>query len=241
MDTASLIDQLLKAGATVIGQQMGAARDMASQPDMDKYAKGAAVGGLLGMLLGSRGGRQLGGKALQLGSMAALGMLAWKTYQEWQAHQPAGQPAGQPAQVPTDAAGAPGAVVPTPPPTFEALPAPQQELRGRAMLKAMIAAAKSDGHVNAREQALLDAELQRIEADPDQRSWVKAELARPLDAADVAATATSPQMAAEVYLASLLVVDETSAAERAYLDALAARLALAPDLKATLEARVSAR
>lgn len=233
MNTSSLIEQLLKAGSTVVSQQMGAARNTAQQADMGKYAKGAAVGGLLGLLLGSRGGRQLGGKAVKLGSVAAMGMLAWKTYQEWQASQQ--------ARAPGAAAGAPGSGQNPATPSFEALPAPQQELHGQAMLKAMIAAAKADGHVDEREMALLDGELQRSAADAALRDWVKAELARPLDAAEVAATATSPEMGAEIYLASLLVVDETSAAERAYLDQLAARLNLAPGLKSTLEARVNAR
>ena len=238
MNTASLLEQLLKAGATVVGQQVNSVRGAATQADMGKYASGAAVGGLLGVLLGSRGGRQLGGKAVKLGSMAAMGMLAWKTYQEWQARQQ--------AQGPAAAAGAPAASQPltqtqAPAPSFEALSAPQMELHGQAMLKAMIAAAKSDGHVDEREQALVDGELLRSQADPELRAWVRSELARPLDATDVAAAVSSPQMAAEVYLASLLVVDDTSPAERAYLDALAAKLLLPDGLKASLEARVSGR
>jgi uncharacterized membrane protein YebE (DUF533 family) len=237
MNPSSLLEQLLKAGTTVVGQQVQGLRGAASNPDMGKYASGAAVGGLLGLLLGSRGGRQLGGKAVKLGSMAAIGMLAWKTYQEWQARQQ--------AQAPASAAGAASAAFarqPAPPAGgFESLPAPQMELHGQAMLKAMIAAAKSDGHVDDREQALVDGEMLRTQADPELRAWVKSELARPLDAADVAAAATSPQMAAEVYLASLLVVDETSPAERAYLDALATKLSLPGELKASLEARVSGR
>jgi uncharacterized membrane protein YebE (DUF533 family) len=47
-------------------------------------------------------------------------------------------------------------------------------------------------------------------------------------------------MAAEIYLASVLVVDETSAVERAYLDQLAQALRLAPSLQADLEARARA-
>lgn len=228
MNTASLLEQLLKAGTAVVNQQVDSVRGAASQADVGKYARGAAVGGLLGLLLGSRGGRQLGGKAIKLGSVAAMGMLAWKAYQEWQARQQ--------AQGSAAAAGAPAAA-----PAFEALPAPQMELHGQAMLKAMIAAAKSDGHVDEREQGLLDGELLRSQADPELRAWVQSELARPLDAAEVAAAATSPQMAAEVYLASLLVVDDTSAAERAYLDTLAAKLSLPADLKASLEARANGR
>ena len=56
----------------------------------------------------------------------------------------------------------------------------------------------------------------------------------------MAAAAAGPEMAAEIYLASLLVVDQTSTMERAYLDALATELRLAPALKADLEARAIA-
>jgi uncharacterized membrane protein YebE (DUF533 family) len=42
-------------------------------------------------------------------------------------------------------------------------------------------------------------------------------------------------MAAEIYLASLLVVDKTTVMERAYLDELARQLRLAPGLKVELE------
>lgn len=230
MNASSLIEQLLKAGTTVVGQQVDAARGSIPQADMGKYAKGAAVGGLLGLLLGSSSGRRLGGSAMRLGSVAAMGMLAWKTYQEWQAKQ-----AGQ---APVPAAGAPAANTQ---PTFEALPAPQKDAHGQAMLKAMIAAAKADGHVDAREQGLLDAELQRTAADPALRVWLQAELAKPLDAADVASAAKSPEMAAEIYLASLLVVDETNSSERAYLDTLASKLGLAAELKSSLEARAAGR
>ena len=47
-------------------------------------------------------------------------------------------------------------------------------------------------------------------------------------------------MAAEIYLASVLVVDDTTTMERAYLDELARQLKLAPGLKAELEARAKA-
>jgi uncharacterized membrane protein YebE (DUF533 family) len=185
---------------------------------------------VLGLLLGSRSGRRLGGKALKYGSVAAIGALAWKAYQDYQAQQRAQAPAG--------AAGAPQATRPAP--SFEALPAPQRESHSQAMLKAMIAAAKSDGHMDERERELVQAELHRIEADEATRRWVDDELRRPVDPGDVAAAATTPELAAEVYLATLLVVDETTTMERAYLDELARQLKLAPGLKADLEARAAA-
>jgi uncharacterized membrane protein YebE (DUF533 family) len=230
MSAQSFLDQLLKTGMSALGS----AGQTARSNDMGKYATGAAVGGALGLLLGTRRGRSMGGKALKYGSMAAIGALAWKAYQDYQASQRAAAPAG--------AAGAPAGAAPAalPAPSFEALPAPQLEQHAQAMLKAMIAAAKSDGHMDERERELVGNELNRLQADAATRQWVDAEIRRPVDPADVARAATTPEQAAEVYLASVLVVDETTAMERAYLDQLAQALRLAPQLKADLEARAAA-
>lgn len=230
MSAQSLLDQLLKSGLSALGGVGQAARG----PDVGKYATGAAIGGALGLLLGSKRGRNIGGKALKVGSVAAIGALAWKAYQDYQAQQGAQSPAG--------AAGAPAgtAKAALPAPAFEALPAPQIESHSQVMLKAMIAAAKSDGHMDERERELVHAELNRLEADPVLRRWVDEELRRPVDPAEVARLAASPEMGAEIYLASLIVVDETTVMERAYLDHLAQQLRLAPGLKAELEARAAA-
>ena len=230
MSAQSLLDQLLKTGLAAVNDARGGLQGAASRGDLSKYATGAAAGGVLAMLLGTRSGRRIGGSSIKLGGLAALGMLAYKTYNDWQAQQNPTAPAA--------AAGAPtGAPLATAP---RALPAPQAEAHGRVLLKALIAAAKCDGHLDDRERELVEAELRRSEADPAVRAWVEAELRSPVDAVAVAAGATTPELAAEVYLASVLVVDETSAQERAYLDALASALRLDAGLKAQLEARAVA-
>ncbi len=223
MSAFSLLEQLLKSGLPAAGTSQ--------RSDLGKYASGAAVGGVLGLLMGSRRGRGMGGTVLKYGSVAAIGAMAWKAYQEHQARQAA--PASPVMQRP------PIDITPAPA-GFAALPAPQLEDHSRAMLKALISAAKADGHMDERERGLVHAELQRSAADAATRAWVDAELARPVEPAEVAALATGPEMAAEIYLASLLVVDQTSTMERAYLDALARELRLAPTLKADLEARATA-
>ena len=225
MNLTSYLEQLLKTGTSALGQATSG-----MQPgDGRKYATGAAVGGVLGLLLGSKSGRRMGGKALKAGSVVALGALAWKAYGDWQRQNAAGAaPAAAPAAAPPAAAG------------FAALPAPQVEVHSRAMLKALIAAAKSDGHLDDAERGQVEAALQRLQADAETRTWVDAEVRRPVDPADVAAAATSPELAAEIYLTSLLVVDDTTVMERAYLDELARQLKLAPGLKAELEARAAA-
>lgn len=228
MSAFSLLEQLLKSGMPAAGSPQ--------RSDLGKYAGGAAAGGVLGLLMGSKRGRGMGGTALKYGSVAALGALAWKVYQDHQAKQTA-------MAAPPAAPRAPIDITPpayATPASFAALPAPQLEAHSRAMLKALIAAAKADGHMDERERGLVHAELQRIEADAGTRAWVDAELARPVEPAEVAAAATGPEMAAEMYLASVLVVDDTTTMERAYLDALARELRLAPTLKADLEARAAA-
>ncbi len=220
MSLQNLLTQLLQSG-------MGRVDQARQSGDLGKYATGAAAGGALALLLGAR--RGLGGQALKLGSIAAIGTLAWKVYQEHQARQS--------PQPPASAVGAPQG--PTAP-RFEALPAPALEDHSRAMLKSMIAAAKADGHMDERERALVEAELTRLDGDPGTRQWVEAELRRPVEPADVAAAASSPEMRAEISLASALVADDRTTMERAYLDELARRLELSPELRAALDAKARA-
>jgi uncharacterized membrane protein YebE (DUF533 family) len=217
MTARSLLEQILKSGSDALGGS-----------EMSKYGTGAAVGGALAMLLGPKRGASR--KLLQVGSVAALGALAWRAWQDHQARQAAAGRA--PAAAPAPAALAA--------PSFDRLPAPQAEQHSQAMLKAMIAAAKADGHLDERERGLLEGELHRLEADPAMRAWVDAELRRPVEPAEVAAAAASPEIAAEIYLATLLVVDDKSTMERSYLEELARHLKLDPALKADLEARAAA-
>jgi uncharacterized membrane protein YebE (DUF533 family) len=200
------------------------AAPVASGLGLGKLGPGVAVGGVLGLLLGTKRGRSMGGAALKYGSVAALGAVAFRAYSQWQAQQAATTPA---------TANAPVRMV-------NLLPAPEAEAHSRAMLQAMVAAAKSDGHLDERERGLIDSELLRLLADAGERSWLEAELRRPLDPAEVAKAAATPEIAAEMYLASLLVVDDTSFMERAYLDELARQLRLPAGLKAELETQAKA-
>jgi uncharacterized membrane protein YebE (DUF533 family) len=237
MSAQSMLEQLLKSGLSMLDGKAGRTPSQApegagaSDPGWGRFGAGAATGGLLGLLLGSQGGRRLGGKALKYGSVAALGVMAYRAYGNWQAQQQVAQlrPGAElaPSQPPASTTPAPR--------TVNLLPAPEVEQHSRAMLKAMIAAAKADGHLDQRERGLVEAELQQLAPDPVMRGWFEEELRRPLDPAEVAQAATTPELAAEMYLASLLVTDDTGFMERAYLDELARQLRLADGLKLELE------
>jgi uncharacterized membrane protein YebE (DUF533 family) len=233
MSAHAMLEQLLKSGLSMLdAKSAGSAPVGDHQPDTGwgKFAGGAAAGGVMGLLLGSKGGRRIGGKALKYGSVAALGVMAYRAYGNWQAGQQRNAAAGSGLPSTGPLAEAPAGVR-----TVNLLPAPEVELHSRAMLMAMIAAAKSDGHLDARERGLVESELARAGADTATRLWFEEELRRPLDPAQVAQGATTPETAAEMYLASLLVVDETVFMERAYLDELARQLRLPETLKRELE------
>ncbi|MFC5698272.1 tellurite resistance TerB family protein [Pseudomonas sp. GCM10022186] len=222
MNTRGLLDQLLKSGQDLLQQKTGKSSGKSGNGNLGSLLTGAGGGalaaGALGLLLGNKSARKLGGKALTYGGLAALGVLAYKAYGNWQAQQ-AAAPQGEPQ-------------------TLDRLPAPQAEQHSQAILKALVAAAKADGHVDARERQLIEEELAKLTQDADLRRWLDAELNKPLDPADVARAATTPEMAAEMYLASVLMVDEEHFMERAYLEELARQLRLDPGLKVELERQV---
>ncbi|WP_159718864.1 DUF533 domain-containing protein [Geminicoccus flavidas] len=60
------------------------------------------------------------------------------------------------------------------------MPAPDERPQ-QVMLMAMIAAAKSDGHVDDREMNTIVGKLEEAGADTEERDWVLCELAKPLD------------------------------------------------------------
>ena len=231
MNTRGLLDQLLKSGQDMLQNKAGGQRKSNDKGALGGLLNGGGLGsmlggagggalaaGAMGLLLGNKKARKFGGKALTYGGLAALGVIAYKAYGNWQAQQ-ASAPQGEPQ-------------------TIDRLPADQVEQHSQGILKALVAAAKADGHVDERERQLIDGELNKLNGDPALRQWLQAELNKPLDPAEVARAASTPEIAAEMYIASLILVDEEHFMERAYLEELAKQLKLDPGLKIELEAQV---
>lgn len=194
---------------------------------------GVLAGGLAALLMSSKTGRKVGGEALKLGGMAAVGALAYKAYSDWQAGKKA-----EPAAEAATHRSVPMLPAPAGTPFNPATEAGQQSL-ARHMLRAMIAAAKADGHVDAQEQARIFAEMDKLPLSSDDKAFVMDELRARLDVDAVASAATTPEEAAELYAASLLAIDVDNAAERGYLAMLAARLKLDDALVAHLHGNVA--
>ena len=226
MNTRGLLDQLLKSGQQLLDSQAGKAgsgKPGAGAGGLGSLLSGVGGGalgaGALGLLLGNKKARKYGGKALTYGGLAALGVLAYKAYGNWQARQ---QGAGQAPE----------------PQTLDRLPPAQAEQHSQAVLRALVAAAKSDGHIDERERALIEGEFTRLDTDGELQQWLHAELNKPLDPAEVARAAQTPEMAAEMYRASVMMVDQEHFMVRAYLDELARQLRLDPALRQELEHQV---
>jgi uncharacterized membrane protein YebE (DUF533 family) len=217
-----------------IGGALGSVNDYARS---NPLLAGALSGGLASVLMGSKGGRKLASNALTYGGIAVIGGLAYKAYRDYQAGQggqqgaPAAAPvAGQPA-----GSGVPLIMPPSDSP-FSIENAPQGADRlAQALLSAMIAAAKADGHVDDEEQRRILGKLSENGLDPDEVAFLTRELSAPLDIDKVVKGATTKEEAVELYAASLVAITADHPAERAYLDMLAARLGLEPALAKTVE------
>lgn len=210
-------------GGGVLDNLAGIFKDKGGKSQLGSFLAGAGGGALAGsalsLLLGNKHSRELVGNVLTYGGMAAVGAIAYKAYSNWQGRQSTGAPGGEPQ-------------------TLDRLAPAQAEERGRALLLAMVTAAKADGHIDQRERELLTQSISKLGGGAPFEQWLASELDKPLDPAAVARTATSPEMAAELYIASVLVVDQEHFLERAYLDELARQLGLEPGLRAELEQQV---
>jgi uncharacterized membrane protein YebE (DUF533 family) len=220
-DPQKLLDQFL-------GRQTPDGKGEGMSPDMVKgLAGGAAAGGLAAVLLGTKGGRKLTGSALKLGGTAVIAGLAYKAWQNWQASKGAQStvPAEPMKDVTPPAGGTP----------FHPAQKPERDAMSLAILSAMIAAAKADGHIDDAEQQRIFGKLDELALDTEAKAFVIDELRKPLDIDALVAKATSPEIAAEIYAASLLAIDPDDAAEQAYLAMLASRLKLDAGLKHGIE------
>lgn len=182
-----------------------------------RTAMTGAAGLAAGMLLSGGGLGKLAGNAVKIGAVAAVGGLAYNAWQNYQKNQQGAAPA------PTE-----DAFIPT------AADTQGQEELGKSLVRAMISAAKADGRIDADEKEAIFGKLETMNLSSSEKAWVFDELSSPLDINAVVARADTPEHATEIYAASLVAITADTAAERAYLDALASKLKLDPALVAEI-------
>lgn len=232
MDAKAFLDELLKTGKEYANQGRKIAEEKLQMPKegegrdatIDGMKKGAMAVGVLALLLGTGAGRRVTGSALKIGSLAAIGGIGWKAYQNWltqkdEIDQEVKDMASNAKIIPINDLDEQGA-----------------NERSQILLKAMIAAAKADGHINKKEVTAIDEQIEKLGLTGDVVNLMKAEIAKPLDVKEIAALAENSAIAAEIYLVSAVVTDKENSMEREYLDSLAKAMKLPEDLVTQLQA-----
>lgn len=227
MDTQSFLDELLKTGKNYAEQGRKIAEEKLQMPKegnsrdatIDGMKKGAIAAGVLALLLGTGAGRRVTGSALKIGSLAAIGGIGWKAYQNWQQQnqQQAAQEEAETQLIP-----------------INELSEKDANQRSLILLKAMIAAAKSDGHINKKEIDIIHEQIDKLGLSKEIANLLEDEMSKPLDIKEIAALAENKAMASEIYLVSAIVTDKENSMERDYLSSLAKTMQLPSSLVAQL-------
>ncbi len=226
-DPKSLLNDLL--GSRIPGSG-STVRDAAGKAQQMAKDNPLAAGALVAVLLGTSTGRQVTGTALKLGGIAAIGGLAYKAYQNYKN-----------GNQPEEAAKNPELPPPPEDTSFHPSQAPQGETEfALTLVRAMIAAANADGHIDEAERKKIADKLALAGIGPEAEQFLMAEIERPSSIDQLVAAVQTDAQKVELYTASRLTIDPDSRVERGYLDLLAGRLKLPDALIDHVEATVSA-
>ncbi len=177
----------------------------------------AGIGALAGSLL-SGGSKSVKG-ALGGGALAMLGSLAFKAYQDSQQNS-SNQTMSSKTQLMSGM---------REPETSEE----EAEVQSMVLLilKAMINAAKADGHIDEQEMNKIVGKAKEDGLGDDEQQFIMEEINKPMDTEGlITAAASDSQIGAQLYTASLLAIEVDTDEERNYLKELAAGLGLSDNV-----------
>ena len=203
---------------SILNQVLDVAKNSASKLEtgnqtidsITKVGGGAALGGILSMILGRSGGASLA----KLGSLAVLGNLAYQAYQNYQKSQQSSQP-----NISENA--------------FDVLNSSSHVDAGELILRTMIAAAAADGEITEDEKQTIANEAGN---NPELAQWLAQEIQNPISINEIAClVGNDTALASNVYLAARLVSKDLSRKEIIFLADLAQALGLDDALVEQLE------
>jgi len=230
-DAKKLLDQFL--GSQVPGAG-GTIKDRAGQVGQMAKDNPLATGAIAAVLLGTGTGRELTGSVLKLGGLAAIAGLGYQAYKNWQGGK---EPVA--ADAATAATATPELLPPPADSSFHTESATNSADFAVILVRAMIAAARADGHIDDTERQAILGKVQLAGLGADAQAFLESELADPVDLDALVGAATSESQKVELYTASRIAIEPDSRAERGYLDLLAGRLGLADALVDHIEATVA--
>lgn len=206
-----------------IGESLGSLMDTAKKQTagLSKATPGG-VGGLLGAgALGALLGAFMSKGALQNVALVGAGAVAWNFYQKWSQGRKGAQPAASVAVQST--ALAPAELDPT----------------ARLLLRAMVFAARADGHIDATEQERISQVVAQMLPGQDANALLGRLMNDPIDPGLLASEIQSAEQGEDLFRLSCMIVDIDHFMERSYLDALATVLHITESRKAELEAEAN--
>lgn len=207
MDLNSILNQVLDVAKNSASKLKTGNQTIDS---LTKVGGGAALGGILSMILGRSGGASLA----KLGSLAVLGNLAYQAYQNYQKSQQNTQP-----NISENA--------------FDVLNSSSHVDAGELILRTMIAAAAADGEITEDEKQTIANEAGN---NPELAQWLEQEIQNPISINEIAhLVGNDTALASNVYLAARLVSKDLSRKEIIFLADLAQALGLDDALVEQLE------
>lgn len=184
-------------------------------------AAGGAMGGLGGLVLGTKTGRSIAGSAARIGALALIGGLAYKAFQNYQTGKPLITGATPAESAPQGSGFEPAAV------TNDA---------AQLYIRAMIAAAAADGRIDDAEQIKVFGGLKQAGLDAEAEEFLANALNNPVSPEDLANAVSSPEEAIQVYTAARMAIEPDTRGEQQFLASLAAALGIDNKLAAHIDA-----
>ncbi len=149
---------------------------------------GAAAGGIMALLMSNKKARKLAGTAASFGGAAVIGGLAYKAYKSWQHNNSDLINTQQQFNI------------------NEAFRQTTESIDiDLLMIKAMIAAAKADGHIDSLEQQRIFKTVEQMELSSEMKAIVFDLLNKPIDVNELSQGVYDLTLKSEVYLASCIV------------------------------------
>jgi len=222
-----LLEKLLTASKDLASKGKNYAENALNIPDegaereqkIEGLKKGAIASALLFGLLGTKGGRSITGKAIKIGSLAALGTAAYKGYKHWQSNineQSANEN------------------------SINDLNESNTQARSLLIIAAMISAANADGKLDDQESDIIKNKILDMKLPEDLLGDIKKIKENPLSVDELCQQVKGDIEASEVYLASRIMLDSNgSEQEQLYLQTLINGLGLSEELVQSLDSQLA--
>ncbi|MEB0884155.1 tellurite resistance TerB family protein [Citrobacter freundii] len=195
-------------------EQKGSSASSSGEQGLSKLLVPGALGGLAGLLVANKSSRKLlskyGTSALLVGGGAVAGTVLWNKYKDKvrAAHQDE--------------------------PQFGAESSPLDQRTERLIL-ALVFAAKSDGHIDAKERSAIEQQLREAGVEEQGRILIERAIEQPLDPQRLAHGIRNEEEALEIYFLSCAAIDIDHFMERSYLNALGDALKIPQDVREGIE------